>query len=203
MALKAGYKGIKKFIADKLNSLSDVDNLATDAEVAAQIATLDESKCDNTVIAPVEDGDKFTQAYTAGQHVIHGGKFCTLKSNVTTSDTPSASNLDDGTVASALVPIMLTDTATAEDAPSITLPSTYHIAFIFIQNGTDKTVNMVHVNGLSSRSIRFGYKTAASSECRGYVWYSSTTHNFSLGAFVIDGVEMYKDPNTVMTIYYI
>ena len=33
MALKAGYKGIKKYIADKLNALGDLGELATDAEV--------------------------------------------------------------------------------------------------------------------------------------------------------------------------
>ena len=38
LALRAGYKGIKKFIADKLNSLGDVDNLATDAEVASAVS---------------------------------------------------------------------------------------------------------------------------------------------------------------------
>ena len=37
MALKAGYKGIKKYIADKLNALGDVDNLATDAEVSEAV----------------------------------------------------------------------------------------------------------------------------------------------------------------------
>ena len=48
MALKAGYKGIKKFIADKLNALGDVDSLATDAEVTAQIQA-QEQLLDDTV----------------------------------------------------------------------------------------------------------------------------------------------------------
>ena len=96
MALKAGYKGIKKFIADKLNALGDVDSLATDAEVAAEISdALDEvvgwnqddihdsvevilsGKVDNSVIAPVEDEETSSQAYAIGEHFIRGEKFCT------------------------------------------------------------------------------------------------------------------------------
>lgn len=35
MALKAGYRGIKKYIADKLNRMNPGDSFATDAEIAA------------------------------------------------------------------------------------------------------------------------------------------------------------------------
>lgn len=71
MALKAGYRGIKKFIADKLNSLNDVDNLATDVEVLTAISGVE------SVIGPVEDGEKASQAYAIGDHFIKDGKFCT------------------------------------------------------------------------------------------------------------------------------
>ena len=37
MALKAGYYGIKKFIADKLNRMNPGDSFATDAEIAAAV----------------------------------------------------------------------------------------------------------------------------------------------------------------------
>lgn len=43
MALKAGYKGIKKYIADKLNRMNPGDSFATDAEIAAAVeATVEE-----------------------------------------------------------------------------------------------------------------------------------------------------------------
>ena len=38
MALKAGYKGIKKSVADKLNSMSSDDTFATDTELDERIA---------------------------------------------------------------------------------------------------------------------------------------------------------------------
>lgn len=37
MALKAGYRGIKKYIADKLNRMNPGDSFATDAEIAAAV----------------------------------------------------------------------------------------------------------------------------------------------------------------------
>ena len=37
MALKAGYKGIKKYIADKLNLMNPGDSFATKAEIAAAV----------------------------------------------------------------------------------------------------------------------------------------------------------------------
>ena len=96
MALKAGYKGIKKYIADKLNSLGDLDSLATDAEVTEAISdsldavvgwnqedthdtveTLLNGKVDNSVVGPVEDGETASQAYAVGEHFIKDGKFCT------------------------------------------------------------------------------------------------------------------------------
>ena len=64
MALKAGYKGIKKYIADKLNALGDLGDLATDKEIAeatdkvrADIApVLEEAKAPTGGIAA---GDQF------------------------------------------------------------------------------------------------------------------------------------------------
>lgn len=44
MALKAGYYGIKKFIADKLNRMNPGDSFATDAEIAAAV-----EKINNTI----------------------------------------------------------------------------------------------------------------------------------------------------------
>lgn len=45
------------------------------------------SKCDNSVIANVENGTTFSQAYSIGQHFTRHGAFCTLTANVAQNDT--------------------------------------------------------------------------------------------------------------------
>ena len=50
-------------------------------------ASVEESKVDNSVIAPVEDGTAFSQAYSIGQHFTRHGAFCTLTANVAQNDT--------------------------------------------------------------------------------------------------------------------
>ena len=37
MALRAGYKGIKKYVADMLNKMNPGDSFATDAEIATKV----------------------------------------------------------------------------------------------------------------------------------------------------------------------
>jgi hypothetical protein len=61
------------------------------------------NKCDNTVIGTVEDGTNPTKSYAVGEHMIRGGKFCTVTSPVTTSSTWTlGSNYVEGDVAELL-----------------------------------------------------------------------------------------------------
>lgn len=46
-----------------------------------------EEKADNSVIGTVEDGANPTKSYEVGEHMIRGGKFCTVTVPVTTSST--------------------------------------------------------------------------------------------------------------------
>ena len=50
MALKAGYYGIKKFIADKLNRMNPGESFATDAEIAAAMQDVENTLKDAEVI---------------------------------------------------------------------------------------------------------------------------------------------------------
>ena len=68
MALKAGYRGIKKYIADKLNSLGDLDNLATDAELS-EVAEEQEQLLEDTVGWVVEDIAKLYTYTGTNSHV--------------------------------------------------------------------------------------------------------------------------------------
>ena len=62
------------------------------------------NKCDNSVIGTVEDGVNPTKSYAVGEHMIRGGKFCTITSPVTTSSTWTlGSNYVEGTIADNLV----------------------------------------------------------------------------------------------------
>ena len=62
------------------------------------------NKCDNSVIGTVEDGTNPTKAYAVGEHMIRGGKFCTVTVAVTTSSTWTlGSNYVEGTIADNLV----------------------------------------------------------------------------------------------------
>ena len=67
-------------------------------------ASVDESKCDNSVIGTVEDETNPTKAYAVGEHMIRGGKFCTVTVPVTTSSTWTlGSNYVEGDVANSLI----------------------------------------------------------------------------------------------------
>ena len=77
---------------------------SANAEVAPsiteQIVTLDTDKCETTVIGNVEDGAKPSKSYAVGEHMIRGGKFCTVTSPVTTGSTWTLNtNYVEGTVA--------------------------------------------------------------------------------------------------------
>ena len=61
------------------------------------------TKADNSVIGTVEDGTNPTKSYAVGEHMIRGGKFCTVTVGVTTSSTWTlGSNYIEGDVASEL-----------------------------------------------------------------------------------------------------
>ena len=124
MALKAGYKGIKKYIADKLNALGDLGELATDAEVKETISdaldavvgwnqddthdsveTLLSEKADITDIG-TEEGEKASRLYHVGEHFYKNGKFCTVigSSDVAAESTWTLNtNYVEGDVASELL----------------------------------------------------------------------------------------------------
>lgn len=98
MSLKAGYKGIKKYIADKLNRMNPDDSFATVAEIA--------EKCDNSVIAPVED--KATcqnpDGYAVGEHFIRNSAFCTVTQAISSGGTlTEGTNYTSGNVAGCLI----------------------------------------------------------------------------------------------------
>lgn len=62
------------------------------------------TKADNSVIGTVEDGTNPTKSYAVGEHMIRGGKFCTVTSPVTISSTWTlGSNYVEGTIADNLV----------------------------------------------------------------------------------------------------
>ena len=129
MALRAGYKGIKKYIADMLNAMSPGDGIATDKEVSdafdevvgwnqddehASVETLLNGKVDNSVIGPVEDGEKASQSYAVGEHFIKDGKFCTVIQSIAAEATLTENtNYTSGDVASLLT--METGTVTTTD----------------------------------------------------------------------------------------
>lgn len=95
MALRAGYRGIKKYIADMLNAMSPGDGIATDKEIAAAISGVE------SVIGPVEDGDTASRAYTIGEHFIRDGKFCTVIQNISLGSTLTENtNYTSGDIAS-------------------------------------------------------------------------------------------------------
>lgn len=73
---------------------------ATLANISIVPPSVNERKCDNSVIGPVEDGTNPTKSYAVGEHMIKGGKFCTVTVAVTTSSTWTlGSNYVEGTIA--------------------------------------------------------------------------------------------------------
>lgn len=76
-------------------------------------ASVDATKADNSVIGTVEDGENPTRSYVVGEHMIRGGKFCTVTVPVNTSSTWSeGSNYISGDVADELNREVYTDTFT-------------------------------------------------------------------------------------------
>ena len=66
---------------------------------------LTQDKVDNSVIGTVENGTNPTKSYAVGEHMIRGGKFCTVTVAVTTSSTWTlGSNYVEGDVADELNP---------------------------------------------------------------------------------------------------
>ena len=50
-------------------------------------ASVEESKADNSVIGPVENGTNPTKSYAVGEHMTRNGKYCTVTVPVTTAST--------------------------------------------------------------------------------------------------------------------
>ena len=76
---------------------------STDLVESGAVYTALQGKADNSVIGTVEDGINPTKAYAVGEHMIRGGKFCTVTVAVTTSSTwTEGSNYTSGDVASEL-----------------------------------------------------------------------------------------------------
>lgn len=76
-------------------------NCRVSDSVTEQIASLDAQKADNSVIGTVENGTNPTKSYAVGEHMIRGGKFCTVTVAVTTSSTWTlGGNYVEGDVAS-------------------------------------------------------------------------------------------------------
>jgi len=78
--------GINTLIENKI-----VDNLTSTATTSALSANqgkvLDTNKCENSVIAPVENGSTASQAYAVGAHFIRDGAFCTAKTAIASGET--------------------------------------------------------------------------------------------------------------------
>lgn len=75
-------------------------NCRVSDNITSQIASVDETKADNSVIGTVEDGTNPTKSYAVGEHFIRNGKFCTVTVAVTTSSTWTlGSNYVEGTIA--------------------------------------------------------------------------------------------------------
>lgn len=70
MALKAGYKGIKKNVADGLNSLNSATELATDKEVEDAVGTV-EMKHSNTVTIAAGERAQYVIPAKDGYRIEH------------------------------------------------------------------------------------------------------------------------------------
>ena len=154
MALKAGYYGIKKFIADKLNRMNPGDSFATDAEIAA---AADKVRAD---IAPVLEeakapaggitaGDQFYLndiLYTATADIAAGadivttgeGKNADVSSNVTQQITAAVQQLTNSKVDNSVI-------GTVEDGT--TASRAYAVGEHFIRNGAFCTVTQAISSG--------------------------------------------------------
>ena len=74
-------------------------------------ASVEESKCDNSVIAPVENGTTASQAYAVGEHFIRNGAFCTVTQAISSGGTlTEGANYTSGDVADELTKTLTTVT---------------------------------------------------------------------------------------------
>lgn len=95
MALPAGRYGVTK------NQLLKIKKLPMNTIKLIEELAL--NKADNSVIGTVEDGTNPTKTYAVWEHMVRGGKFCTVTSPVTTSSTWVLNgNYVEGDVASVL-----------------------------------------------------------------------------------------------------
>ena len=67
MALRAGYKGIKKYVADMLNKMNPGDTFATDAEIA--------TKADISALG-TQEGATASKLYHPGEYFYKDGQSC-------------------------------------------------------------------------------------------------------------------------------
>ena len=103
-------------------------------------ATVDEQKCDNTVIAPVENGSTASQAYAVGEHFIRDGAFCTCKQAISQGGSFTLNtNYTAGDVATTFTPKKKSITGNTSATGNLTfgtaIPSDAIILYARVTNG--------------------------------------------------------------------
>lgn len=97
----------------------------------------------------------------------------------------------------------LEETSTSEQVARITVPTSFHIAYVFVSLDSEKAFQCVVVKGISSRAFRFTYKASSNTEVRGYIWYDYTNSRIEVGSFMVNDVEMKNDTNIKLEVFYI
>ncbi|MBO5971349.1 MAG: hypothetical protein J6S14_22985 [Clostridia bacterium] len=94
----------------------------------ASVADSLTDKCDNSVIAPVEDGATASQAYAVGSHFIRNGAFCTVTSPISANESlVGSSKFTSGDVADELEVSLVT--CVIENHQNITINSSRNNLF--------------------------------------------------------------------------
>ena len=120
-------------------------------------ATVSEVKCDNSVIAPVEDGDKYSTTYSAGKRFIRGGKFCKTTVGVTSSDTPTLNTnyVEEPDIATLLTPVI---TQATTDSSIITLGAQKQVCKVGNVVNIRIAFNVSQVTATDELIANLGYK---------------------------------------------
>ena len=190
---------ITEQLADKLNTYaSDPDQWDT-TPIAASTKPLTsggshtalQSKCDNSVIAPVEDGTNASQAYALGSHFIRGGKFCTVTTAMAQGDA-IAGKYAEGDVASACADI---SSGSATDAhANITLDTSGYNA-VYRQNNVVQFKVRFTVNTAFSTSADYNLFKLPFMPLIKYTYYLVKNRNFPYE--VVTGAYINHDNGTV------
>ena len=138
--------------------------------------SLDE-KADNSVIGTVEDGTIPTKAYAVGEHMIRGGKFCTVTVAVTTSST-WGNNYVEGDVASACKSV-LNEINTASDLANL-LPNNHQMCIAYLT----QSVTAI----LTNSEFSMTGKIVACRNVNNIDWFGQFgTDRFAMGRVSADG----------------